>query len=96
MITSLRTAFFIAVFTGVVVGAAAGRLRNMLSDPDESAFPAMLYGGIGAAFVFGAVVAFDGVVRFLLWEHGPTSLGWMLGFTILAVVLFALVFVLYK
>jgi hypothetical protein len=56
---SLGTAFFIAIITGVVSGAAAGRLRKMMLRADEFPFPAALYGGIGAAIIFGTAVAFD-------------------------------------
>ncbi len=93
---SLRSAFFLAVLTGVVAGAAAGRLRKILHRPDESPFPAALYGGIGATFIFGAAVACDGIVNFLLWEHSPTSPRSVLEFTVFAVVLFAFVLVLYE
>jgi hypothetical protein len=93
---SLRAAFFIAAFTGVVAGAAAGRLRKMMHPDDESPFPAALYGGIGAAIIFGAAVAFDRMAQFLLWEFSPISAKAMLDFTVVGTVLLAFVVALYE
>jgi hypothetical protein len=93
MITSLSTAFYIAVSTGVAAGAGAGRVRKM-RDPNESMLAAMWYGGIAAAFVFGAAVAFDRLAHFLLWEHDPTSPRDMLEFTVFVVLGLAVVFIL--
>jgi uncharacterized membrane protein len=93
---SLRSAFFIAVVTGVIVGAAAGRFRKILHRRDETPFPAALYSGVWAAFIFGAAVACDGIAQFMLWEHSATPPRSILEFTVFAIALFALVLVLYE
>jgi hypothetical protein len=40
MIKTLHTAFYAAVFTGALAGAAVSGLRKLLRNPSESAFPA--------------------------------------------------------
>ncbi len=56
----------------------------------------MLYGGILAAFAFGAIVVFDRAGQFSLWEFRPISFGSVLEVTIFIVLLFALVYILYE
>jgi hypothetical protein len=93
MITSYTTAGALAALSGVIAGAVVARVRSAMN-PDEA--PLSLWGGpilgaFGAAVIFGALVAFQGVLYFLA---GPVPVGSILNFTILVVVLLAFVCVL--
>jgi hypothetical protein len=93
MITSYTTAGALAALSGVIAGAVVGRIRAA-ANPDEAPLSAWgwpIIGGVGAAVIFGALVAFQGVLYFLT---GPEPVGSILNFTVLAVVLLAFVCIL--
>ena len=93
-ITSLSTAFYLALLAGAIAGAAVARLRKSFNlDQDDHTLFGVFAGGIGAAAIFGAVVAFNAVLYFLT---GPSSPGGVLAFTLFAIVLLALPFLLYE
>jgi hypothetical protein len=86
---SLRTAFLLAVLTGVITGAAVGRLREMgNSHEGHWILQGAMLGGFAGAAIFCSVVVFNAVLYFLL---GPTPPESMLKFSILAIIMFALV-----
>jgi len=86
---ALSTAFWLAVSTGAIAGAAVVRIRSMAHRDDFSMFQGAMLGGLGAAAIFGGVFAMNAVLYFLLGSSSPAA---MLGFTVFAVLLFALVF----
>jgi hypothetical protein len=86
---SLRTAFLLAILTGVITGAVVGRFREMRDSHEEYwILQGAMLGGFAGAAIFGAVVVFNAVLYFLL---GPTPPESMLKFSILLIIMFALV-----
>jgi hypothetical protein len=92
-VTTWTSAFIFAVIAGIVAGALVGRIRLMWEREEGPGLilRAALLGGMGAAVIFGAAATFHGVLYFLLGPIAPVA---VLKFTILAVVLLALVFLL--
>ena len=65
IVTSYKTALVLAVLSGVVAGAVVGRVRAAVHKGDLGPAACAALGGFGAAAIFGALVAFHGVLYFL-------------------------------
>jgi uncharacterized membrane protein YdcZ (DUF606 family) len=89
MITSYRTALWIAIVSGVILGAFVGLLRRSRDDDELPATMWAFMGGLCGALIFGALVVFHGVFYFF---SGPEPVGSIVAFAILTEVLFAVVF----
>jgi len=73
MTTSYTSAFWLAVLSCVIAGAAVGGIRTGRNSNGDGTFTLawVVFGGFGAAIIFGALVAFQAVSYFLTGPESP-------------------------